>query len=426
MFRMTTIAIVLLLTGACATYKNHYSRQVKDWSGLSPSPTLTLTHTMYLVGDAGGATPERMPRVLTYLRKVLPAESPQSSILFLGDNIYEYGMPPKEDSVKRKIAEFRLRAQLDILDQYKGRPVFVPGNHDWRGWGQKGLKSQEKFVQEYLNTTRGVDDKDDWENYFLPDDGCAGPVAIELNDGVVIIVVDSQWWLQDSDEEPKINDGCAVRNKASFRFQFENMVRKYKHQQVVIAMHHPPYTYGPHGGGFGFRDHLFPLTELNPKLYLPLPGIGSLAAVFRASIGSKQDVAHQDYKELRDAILAGARKNGSFIFAAGHEHTLQYIENDSQHFIVSGSASRQSPVMLGRGSKFASGSMGYSTLNFYEGGETWVNFFEVNEEGTDSQLIYRQRVREGDPRSADSVAVSSSAYEMHQDSITHSIVNTKT
>lgn len=425
MFRASVISVfIAFLLTACATYKRHYARQVRGWEKEAPASDLRLVHTMYLVGDAGDATPSEMPRVLTYLRTVLPTESEKSSILFLGDNIYEYGMPPKEDSMRRREGEFRITAQLAILDQFKGRPVFVPGNHDWRGWGQKGLKSQEKFIEDYLNTKRGVEDKDDWENYLLPDDGCAGPEAIELNDGVVIIIVDSQWWLQDSDEEPKINDGCAVRNKASFRFQFENMVRKYRNQQVVIAMHHPPYTYGPHGGGFAMKDHLFPLTEIDPKLYVPLPGLGSLAAIIRSTIGSRQDVAHQDYKELRAALLAGTKKNGSFIFAAGHEHALQYIENDGQHFIVSGSGSKTSPVMMGRGSKFASGAMGYSTLSFYEGGETWANFYEVNAEGTESTLVYREKVKEGRSSSDDAIPTSFPEYDQHKDTVSRRIVNT--
>ena len=424
MLRILTLTVFVAgVLASCATYKRHYSRDAKAWAQGPQPGDLRLLHTMYLVGDAGDATPEEIPPVLTYLKSVLPKESANSSIIFLGDNIYEYGMPPKEDSVYRKLGEFRITAQLEILDHFKGRPVFVPGNHDWRGWGQRGLKSQEKFVEDYINTKRGVDDKDDWENYLLPDDGCAGPEAIELNDGIVIIVVDSQWWLQDSDEEPKINDGCAVKNKAAFRFQFENMVRKYRNQQVVIAMHHPPYTYGPHGGGFAIKDHIFPLTEIDPKLYIPLPGLGSIAAIFRASIGSKQDVAHQDYKDLRTALLAGTKKNGSFIFAAGHEHALEFIENEGQHFIVSGSGSKKSPVMLGRGSKFASGAMGYSTVSFYEGGESWVSFYEVNAEGTTAELVYRKRVKEGHAGADEGTPTSFPEYDQHKETVSHTVVN---
>ena len=181
-------------------------------------------------------------------------------------------MPPSEDVSNREIAEHRITEQLEILDNFKGRPIFLPGNHDWRGWGQKGLKRQENFIESYLNKKKGVEDKDDWENYFLPDDGCSGPEVVELNDEVVVLVVDSQWWLGDSDEEPKFNEGCEARNRASFKFIFENVVRKYKNQNVVIAMHHPLYTYGPHGGRFTVKQHIFPLTDIDSNLYLPLAG----------------------------------------------------------------------------------------------------------------------------------------------------------
>ena len=162
MLRTSALTVILaLIFNACATYKRHYGKKTTGWKTEQPASNLRLTHTMYLVGDAGDATPQLTPVVLTYLKQILPKESSNSSLIFLGDNIYEYGMPPKEDSTKRKLGEFRITAQLNILDNFKGRPVFVPGNHDWRGWGQKGLKSQEKFVEEYMNTIRGIHDKDD-------------------------------------------------------------------------------------------------------------------------------------------------------------------------------------------------------------------------------------------------------------------------
>ena len=271
---------------------------------------------MYLVGDVGNVMPHASTPVLTYLKSKLVAESKNSSVLFLGDNIGEFGMPPAGDITKREVAEQSILAQLEILNDFKGRPIFIPGNQDWQGWGKNGLKRQENFIESYLNEQRGVTNENDWENYFLPDNGCSGPEVVELNDDLVVIVVDSQWWLGDSDEEPKINEGCAARNKASFRFTFESMIRKYRNQNVVIALHHPPYTYGPHGGGFTAKQHIFPLTDINPKLYLPLPGVGTAAALFRASVGSRQDVAHQDYKDLRTALLAVLKRTGTLFLPA--------------------------------------------------------------------------------------------------------------
>ncbi|MCE6989384.1 metallophosphoesterase [Dyadobacter sp. CY323] len=393
--RLILFGILSATIWSCASYQVNYSKEAAAWASEMPDAKREVKNTMYLVGDAGNDSPEHPAPVLEYLKTKLADESENSSVLFLGDNIYEYGMPPTEDSTDRSVAEYRIKSQLETLNGFKGRPVFVPGNHDWRGWGVKGIKRQAKYIDKYINEQRGKKDKDEWENYFLPLDGCSGPEAIELNNNVVVIVVDSQWWLTDWDRDSKINDGCEIKNREQFRFVFENVIRKYRNKNVVIAMHHPPYTYGPHGGRFTAKQHLFPLTEINPKLYIPLPVVGSLSALFRGTIGSKQDVANRHYRDLRTAVLAGAKKNGNFIFASGHEHALQFIENDGQEYIVSGSGSKTSPVSLGKGSLYSSPALGYSTLSFYEDGETWVKYWEVTPDGKNAKLTFQKKIKNG-------------------------------
>jgi hypothetical protein len=191
-----------------------------------------------------------------------------------------------------------------------------------------------------------------------------------------------------------MNDGCEIKNRAQFKFVFENLMRKYRSKRVVVAMHHPLYSYGTHGGASTVKQHFFPLTDLNPKLYIPMPVLGTLSVLYRGAIGSRQDVANRNYLELRDAILSGAKKNGNFIFASGHEHSLQYIEREGQYMIVSGSGSKTSALKLGKGSEFASGKKGFSTISFYEGGETRVQFWEVNNDGTNASLVYGKVVAE--------------------------------
>jgi hypothetical protein len=414
--RYSFLPLFILTLVSCAGYKTRYSKEAKQWQSESPDQSLVLKHTMYLIGDAGNDSPGHPAPVLEYLKKKLATEPKGSSALFLGDNIYEYGMPPADDSTDRKKAEYRIDAQLETLTGFKGHPIFLPGNHDWRGWGVKGLKREQKYIQEYLNKRRGKTNKDDYEDYFLPLDACSGPEVVELNDNVVVIAVDSQWWLTDWDKDPRINEGCEIKNREHFKFIFENVIRKYKNKNVVIAMHHPPYTYGPHGGRFTIRQHIFPLTDLNRKLYIPLPVIGSLSAIFRGTIGSRQDVANKNYKDLRAAILAGAKKNGNFIVASGHEHTLQFIENDGQEFIVSGSGSKKSAVSLGKGSQFASPALGFSTISFYEGGETWVKYWEVNKDGSDAMLIYQKKIKNKLSTQQLDPKIAFEEYEQHKDS----------
>ncbi len=383
-----------LLVTSCANYKYNLSNDSQGWEQNTPDPSLKLEHTIYLVGDAGHAKLGETPPALKYLKGVLANESENSSILFLGDNVYPSGLQHRDDD-GRELSEHRLKVQLDALADYKGRPVFIPGNHDW-GQGLKGLKRQQKYVNKYINKQRGIDDKDDddWEDYFLPENGCPGPEVIEIGKKLIIIVVDTQWWLEDWNKQPKINDDCLAKSREMFKYLFLNAVKKYRSRNIVIATHHPPFTNGPHGGNFTAKQHLFPLTDIADPLYIPMPGIGSLAALIRGSIGSKQDQVHQLNKDLMETMLVSANTFGSFIFVSGHEHNLQYLENGLQKFVVSGGGSQKDPSRIGKGAHFAYGTMGYSTLDFYENGEAWVQFWQPNEEGTDAKVVFREKVND--------------------------------
>ncbi len=409
--------VFLLLATSCANYKYNIANEAQGWEQNLPGSSLKLEHTIYLVGDAGNAELDKTPPVLKYLKTVLAKETENSSILFLGDNIYPNGLVANDEK-GRELSEHRLNAQLDILEGYKGRPVFMPGNHDW-GLGLKGLKRQQKYVNKYINKQRGVDDKDDhaWEDYFLPENGCPGPEVIEIGKKLIIIVVDSEWWLEDWNKQPKINDECLAKSRKMFEYLFLNAVKKYRSRNIVIATHHPPFTNGPHGGNFTAKQHLFPLTDIAGPLYIPLPGIGSVAALVRGAIGTKQDQAHQLNKNLMETMLASANTFGSFIFVSGHEHNLQYLENGLQKFVVSGGGSQKSPSRIGKGARFAYGTMGYSTLEFYENGETWVQFWQPNGEGTDAKVVYRQKVKDKLDIIEENIPASFPEYEKGLDSM---------
>ncbi len=414
----STLSIVLLIS-SCANYHLNYSSSAKQWQLNKPESSLALTHTMYLVGDAGnGENP-----ALRLLQRQLSGESENSSIIFLGDNIYPYGLPPKDEEESRKDAENRLLTQLKALDGFPGRPLFVPGNHDWGKYGLKGLKRQEKFINQYLN--KEIEDEDEWEEFFLPEDGCSGPEIIEINDDIVIITIDSNWWLRDWSQDPEINDECEAKSRKVFAFLFEESLRKYRSKHVIIAMHHPLYTNGPHGGNFTVKQHLFPLTDWRENLYIPLPGIGSIAAFLRATVGTKQDVAHQSYKDLKDALLGAAKKNGSFIFVSGHEHALQHFENDRQSFIVSGSGSKASPTKTGDGAAFAYGHKGFARIMFYDDGSAWAEYWVPEEEGNAGKIVFRKKIKDKLAISEDNIPESFSEFNTLKDTVSAYPITTK-
>ena len=75
---------------------------------------------------------------------------------------------------------------------------FIPGNHDWNFSSEGGLEAvirQENFVEAYLQNL----------NVFLPSRGCPGPFPVFAGDKLVIILLDSEWWLT-KHERPEGNE----------------------------------------------------------------------------------------------------------------------------------------------------------------------------------------------------------------------------
>lgn len=83
-------------------------------------------YRLYLIGDAGspGGNPS-----LDMLKQKLDSESKNAGVIFLGDNIYERGMPLK-GSNERKEAEEIIDSQINTVVQFDGDKFFIPGNHD--------------------------------------------------------------------------------------------------------------------------------------------------------------------------------------------------------------------------------------------------------------------------------------------------------
>lgn len=383
-FWISTLIISLLYS--CASYKTQYSNDQKGWQNLQ-LPNKPLQHQVFLIGDAGGDKNGKPVETLKIIEQKLKEVGKNSSVIFLGDNIYPHGLPAK-GAPSRKTAENNLKAQLDILKEFKGEIFFIPGNHDWEAVdGVEGVRRQEEFVQDYLD--RG--------DTFIPDDGCSGPEVEDLSDNTVLIAIDSQWYLENWDHEEDINNDCEFRTRELFLRELEDKIKDNRSKNIILAMHHPLNTNGRHGGHFSAKEHLFPLTIINKNFYLPLPGLGSALAFLNSAIARPQELAHPNYRAFKTSLMDIAEKFTNVIFVSGHEHSLQYFEEEDQYFIVSGSGSRRTPVGLGDDAQFVAGVEGFSNLNIYEDGEVWVDFWATSDNKgkalPDSKLIFRKKVR---------------------------------
>ncbi|MDQ3071713.1 MAG: metallophosphoesterase [Bacteroidota bacterium] len=332
-----------------------------------------VKHSVYLIGDAGAMSPKRDLGFIGYLSGELAKSGKDSAIVFLGDNIYPRGMPHAAD-LHRKRSEMRLSLQLDMVKDYPGKVFFLGGNHDWNkgrkdGW-ERWLR-QEEFIDKHLGASATV-----------PRHGCPDPIEILLSDNFTLLILNTQWWVQRGPKPIGKKDGCLVETEIDFFDMLSSILEKNKDRQVLIAAHHPLYSNAIHGGKFSYKQHLFPLTALHRKLYVPLPLAGSLYPFYRRAFGAAEDISHPLYRKLRKKLLKIFKKYPNLIYAAGHDHNLQHLVKGKQHYIVSGSASKLAYVQK-RGANYARARQGFFCIRQLHNNdiiiEAWIYLNSVNE-----------------------------------------------
>lgn len=375
-FLSTIISIIAI---SCAVQNADYGKNAKDFA---KNPTIkdSIIHTFYLVGDAGNLDQDEAFHNMNVLRDSLSKASENSTLMFLGDNIYPVGMPKKEDK-ERPLAEKKMDNQISLASEFKGKTIFIPGNHDWYNNGIKGLKREEDYVIEKL------DDK----SAFAPRNGCAIETR-KINKKVTLILVDTEWIMADWSKNPGINEKCEIKTREDFYTEFEDQLNKNQNKTIVVATHHPLITHGSHGGHYSWEKQIFPLEQK-----IPLPILGTGINLIRATGGiTHQDISNQNYKNLANRIktLIGGRKN--IIVVSGHDHNLQYIEQADIRQIISGAGSKTESAKAVGVNDFSFGKNGYAELKISNSGNAEVSFYNLNPEK--SELLFRKTVLENEEK----------------------------
>ncbi len=376
-----SLLATLVLLGSCVSYKPKYKGQ---WER---SPSVDNPYfTVYLIGDGGNAPLGESTAILDHLKSKLDKESSSSAIIWLGDNIYPVGLAPSSSPYFPQ-GHHRLMAQLRTMSDYQGYKYVIPGNHDWYTYGRIGLRRQEMLVDSFLSLTPNPNHQD---NFFLPDKGCGDPQIHEVAEDIGIVLMDTHWFLNE-----KVRGGdlsvCEVQSPGSFLDKLASLISDNDDKSLIIAAHHPPYTYAHHGGRFPLNDDLFPLTQKIKWLYLPMPLTGYVFNRVRLRV-SEQDVYHPLYQAYRNRLTSSLVGKGSHLIVSGHEHTLQHIENDDQYYIVSGAGSKSNKVAMGKGSKFAIGAQGYVKLTFITPKEVIAHYIVPGQFPENNDIAYEVRM----------------------------------
>jgi len=335
----------------------------------------TILSRIIFIGDAGETNQHQKKLIAHASANILTGKT---TVIYLGDNIYPSGMAlpgSKNDTVTKDI----LRSQFVPMRSKNAAVYFIPGNHDWDRMGAHGL---EKIIAQNDFLTA----QHDPQLKMVPTNGCPGPVAININDSLVVIAFDSEWWVfQHNKNNPSAD--CECTTKKEFTDKLAELFYANRYKVILLAAHHPFQTYGPHGGYFSIKDHLFPFTSLNKNLYIPLPVVGSLYPLLRSILVNPEDKKHILYKDMIKQIDGVFENFPNLVHVAGHEHGLQLIKND-QTQVVSGAGAKNTYVKKRSDALFATKNNGYVTADLFLGNRVKLTYHIVDK--ADSSFTYMQ------------------------------------
>lgn len=341
---------------------------------LAPAPD-AIARSLFLIGDAGNPARRGEP-VLAALRRDVLALPARTTVVFLGDNLYDRGLPAPGHSDRAEM-ERRIDAQVDAVRTTGAHVVFIPGNHDWDAGGPDGwaaIRRQQQRVEE-----RGGPNV-----AFLPRDGCPGPEVVDEGERLRLVVLDTQWWLHGYQKPGDPVSGCAADSEQEVTAALRSALEQAGARDAVVVMHHPLVSGGPHAGRFGPKQHLFPLTELRKWAWLPLPIVGSAYPIARSSGISPQDQGSGAYERMRERLFEAAKGHPPLAWASGHEHVLEVIESVRFGRVLVSGAGIHGHVTYVRGvegARYQAARSGYVRIDFLGDGSRRLAVVEVAQDG---------------------------------------------
>lgn len=341
--------------------------------------TDTLLSRIVLIGDAGQLTNGKHPVADAIKRNIRLDE--KTLVLYLGDNLYRVGLPD-DAYVGYLQAKNVLDSQLSVVENTPARVIMIPGNHDWNNGGKDGYNSVVR--QQYYVDLLGKKNVK-----YYPENGCPGPIEVSLNDDMVLVIMDSQWWIHPFDK-PEVESDCPFKTETEVLTQLNDIISRNYKKLLIFACHHPFRTYGLHGGAYGLKQHIFPFTDLYKNAYLPLPVIGSIYPISRSVFGTPQDLRHPDYAHMVTQVEEVMKAHPNVIFVHGHDHSLQYIKDSSFNYIVSGSGSKYQRVVKTRKTPYVKSGTGFATLEISKNKNVNLSFFVV--EGDSAKMDYSHSI----------------------------------
>lgn len=378
-FFFLLVSFVILIC-SCKVNKPFYNKHEADWDE-KKMPSGDLKYEVYLMGEFDDKL-DSLNAIQEMLKNQTEGLDSNHAIIYLSDCFHRAN---KNVFKKASLEEYerKIDLQLDYLKKDKGRVMFIAGNCN--------LNNKESYDKNTELIKNHINEKLEKGNIFFPEYGCPEPLEITVTNDLILLPLNTNWWIQDLKEKNKV---CQKEKISDWVNEIKDVVDNNQRKNILVLGHHPLFDAGNYGGRFSLKQHFFPLTDLTPNLYIPLPVLGSLYLLLRTGIGTKKDFSYPRYKELRKNIFTAIKDYNNVIYASGHEHNIQYFKYNKQDFIISNSASDVSWVGRNKKAYFTYAASGFIKLSYLKNGEVWMQVFipDKNEKG--GKVVYQKRLKD--------------------------------
>ncbi|MFT5265603.1 MAG: hypothetical protein ACI8YQ_004358 [Polaribacter sp.] len=339
------------------------------------------THQVLLLGNICDAASDQefLNQIETTLQKI---ETP-FTLLLNGDLTKD---PLSSEEGKNQLQQLESVIQM-VEGIPNGKVILYAGDRDWKDsnhGGQKQFNKLEKKIKKFIK--KGKYKKAIWAD----DEGCPGPETFELDESLLLIVANSQWFNHPFDK-PRAEDGiCKIITEEDFAEELESEVKENLNKNIIIAGHHPFESLGNYGGFFSVKDH-----------FSPFPIAGSFRTAYRKNIGTVRDISNHHLHEYREVMRNISYFYDNLIFVSGHEQNQQIIQDGKNYLINSGAPISGKYAAQRYDALMSSRKVGIILLKYFDSGKVVSELLQRQKTDfakAEEQLLFNS-VCEEDPNS---------------------------
>ena len=323
----------------------HYFIYSQNVNELKSNSEKEVSHSFYITSNVGNVSFQEAKKVLEQINLDSKNDT-NATLLLLGNVINQEGFSAKEEN--QGMAKAYLKPLMTLWDQFEGNVILTPGRNEWLTGAPQSIDDLESFLQ------------DNSKAKFWPNDGC--PIEKEtINDEVVLEMVDSQWFLEDWDNHPYINQKCEIKTRDQFLAEFKDDLKDSQGKTVIVAM------------------------------YQPVMSNSKISAIDKMGGFTPQSYQNKENRNLRGRMETIASQFNDIIFVSGKDRNLQYLEDDGIPQIISGAVGETEKARAPKEEHFKSDKNGYAKLTVYKDGSSEVDLIEI-ENGV-SALAFNQNIK---------------------------------